>query len=73
MDAARRARDPGLPAIAEWPRPPPLIAWIHGGPVWAHQSSWPGELTSLLVARGFALLLPNPRGSAPLLVRPTST
>lgn len=46
------------------PGPHPLIAWIHGGPVWAHQSSWPGELTSLLVARGFALLLPNPRGSA---------
>ena len=46
------------------PGPHPLIAWIHGGPVWAHQSSWPGELTSLLVSRGFALLLPNPRGSA---------
>jgi dipeptidyl aminopeptidase/acylaminoacyl peptidase len=46
------------------PGPHPLIAWIHGGPVWAYQAFWPGELSSLLVSRGFALLLPNPRGSA---------
>lgn len=43
--------------------PHPLIVWVHGGPVWAFQDRWPRALTALLVARGYAVLEPNPRGS----------
>lgn len=43
--------------------PFPLVVVVHGGPVWAYQDAWPAPLTALLLARGYALLGPNPRGS----------
>ncbi len=46
--------------------PLPLVVLVHGGPtaLWGHRfyAAAPG-LPQLLAARGFAILLPNPRGS----------
>jgi dipeptidyl aminopeptidase/acylaminoacyl peptidase len=46
--------------------PHPLVVIIHGGPVAAWRDGWIGKdpYAALLVARGFAVLRPNPRGSA---------
>jgi dipeptidyl aminopeptidase/acylaminoacyl peptidase len=46
--------------------PFPLVVNIHGGPIWAYQRSWTMHdyAVPLLVSRGYAVLLPNPRGSA---------
>ena len=44
--------------------PHPLILWVHGGPVSAIVSRWPGGLLPFLVSRGYAVLLSNPRGSS---------
>ncbi|HEV2597948.1 S9 family peptidase [Sphingopyxis sp.] len=43
----------------------PLFVDIHGGPVWAHRNRYAAALRAgpVLVAKGYALLLPNPRGS----------
>jgi dipeptidyl aminopeptidase/acylaminoacyl peptidase len=43
--------------------PHPLILHVHGGPVWSYQESFPRSSLSWLVSRGYAILLPNPRGS----------
>ena len=53
----------GLLTLPEGEPPFPLIVWVHGGPVWAYQDSWPRLLLTILVARGYAVLQPNPRGS----------
>lgn len=44
----------------------PLLVDIHGGPVWGYRNRWAARLRAAgpMVARGFAILLPNPRGSA---------
>jgi dipeptidyl aminopeptidase/acylaminoacyl peptidase len=52
-----------LTVPAEGAAPYPLIVWVHGGPVWAHQDRWPRGLVALLASRGYAVLEPNPRGS----------
>src|SRR5215472_12448068 len=46
--------------------PFPLILHVHGGPIGAYQRSWMmrGYAVPLLVSRGYAVLLPNPRGSS---------
>ena len=46
--------------------PHPLVVNIHGGPVWAFRETWGMTYTwvPLLVSRGYAVLSPNPRGSA---------
>jgi dipeptidyl aminopeptidase/acylaminoacyl peptidase len=46
--------------------PLPLVLHVHGGPVWAYQRSWMMReyAVPLLVSRGYAVLLPNPRGSS---------
>jgi dipeptidyl aminopeptidase/acylaminoacyl peptidase len=46
--------------------PFPLILHVHGGPIGAYQRKWMmrGDSVPLLVSRGYAVLLPNPRGSA---------
>ncbi len=48
-------------------RPPhPVILNVHGGPVWHYRPFWLGRRsigTLMLLERGFAMLLPNPRGS----------
>lgn len=43
----------------------PLFVDIHGGPVWAHRNRYAAALRAgpVLVGKGYALLLPNPRGS----------
>ena len=43
--------------------PHPLILHVHGGPVWSYQESFPRPSLSWLVSRGYAILMPNPRGS----------
>ncbi len=46
--------------------PHPLVMSVHGGPVWHFRAYWPGRrsVSSLmLLERGYALFLPNPRGS----------
>jgi len=46
--------------------PHPVILNVHGGPVWHFRPYWMGRRSIgslLLLRRGFALFLPNPRGS----------
>src|SRR5262249_8544776 len=48
-------------------RPHPLILNIHGGPVWLYRPTWLGRASAavlMLLKRGYAVLLPNPRGSS---------
>jgi dipeptidyl aminopeptidase/acylaminoacyl peptidase len=48
-------------------RPYPTILAVHGGPVGRWESEWPGRDLlhyAYLSARGFALFMPNPRGSS---------
>jgi dipeptidyl aminopeptidase/acylaminoacyl peptidase len=45
--------------------PHPLILNVHGGPVSAVRNRWLGTtMAPLLLSRGYAVLYPNPRGSA---------
>jgi dipeptidyl aminopeptidase/acylaminoacyl peptidase len=48
-------------------RPHPVIAYIHGGPVWHWHPFWLGRprnvFVLMLLKRGYAVFLPNPRGS----------
>ncbi len=53
----------GLLTMPAGEPPFPLILDVHGGPIWAYQDSWPGALDALLLARGYAILQANPRGS----------
>lgn len=46
--------------------PYPLVMTVHGGPVWHFRAFWPGRrsaATLMLLKRGYAIFLPNPRGS----------
>jgi dipeptidyl aminopeptidase/acylaminoacyl peptidase len=43
--------------------PHPLILHVHGGPVWSFAEWFPRPNTAWLVSRGYAVLMPNPRGS----------
>lgn len=55
----------GLLTVPKGPGPFPLVVNVHGGPVAAWLDGWIGkDYAALLVARGFAVLRPNPRGSA---------
>ncbi|QIG43345.1 S9 family peptidase [Nocardioides anomalus] len=56
----------GLVTVPDADGPHPLVLHVHGGPVGAYQDGWIGRdaHTSLLVARGYAVFRPNPRGSA---------
>ncbi len=42
----------------------PLVVWVHGGPTAAYGFEYPDARFIALVAAGYAILLPNPRGSA---------
>jgi len=47
--------------------PFPLIVNVHGGPIWHWRPMWLGRYAAvllMLLKRGFAVLFPNPRGSA---------
>ncbi|WP_031464924.1 alpha/beta hydrolase family protein [Sciscionella sediminilitoris] len=45
--------------------PHPLVVNVHGGPIWAFRNTWSLNYpwVPLLVAHGYAVLNPNPRGS----------
>lgn len=46
--------------------PYPLILNVHGGPVWQWRPRWLGRAAAynlMLLRRGYAIFLPNPRGS----------
>lgn len=55
----------GLLTLPSTEGPHPLVVNVHGGPIAAWHDGWIGRdhHTSLLVARGYAVLRPNPRGS----------
>lgn len=45
--------------------PHPALMWIHGGPVGQHADGWHWRWNALVaVAAGYAVVLPNPRGSS---------
>jgi dipeptidyl aminopeptidase/acylaminoacyl peptidase len=56
----------GYVTVPDGPGPHPLLVHVHGGPVWAYRNRWAmgSSMTPLLVSRGYAVLHPNPRGSA---------
>jgi dipeptidyl aminopeptidase/acylaminoacyl peptidase len=54
----------GLLTMPPGEGPFPLILDVHGGPIGAVTDGWPSVATSLLLARGYASLAPNPRGSS---------
>lgn len=64
--APDRLRLEGLLCRPAGDGPFPLIVNIHGGPVWAFRNLWSlfYAWTPLLVSQGYAVLNPNPRGSA---------
>lgn len=50
-------------------RPHPTVVLIHGGPAYLWQPGWPGRsgylrIAAYLLSLGFAVFLPNPRGSS---------
>ena len=51
------------PAHADTGTKHPLAVIVHGGPASAHRNAWPMPLLGALLARGYYLFLPNPRGS----------
>ena len=55
----------GLLTVPDRAGPHALVVDVHGGPTHAWRSTWAGRNphTSALVARGYAVLRPNPRGS----------
>ncbi len=44
--------------------PLPLIVWVHGGPTAAYGFDHPDARQAAMVEAGYAVFLPNPRGSA---------
>jgi dipeptidyl aminopeptidase/acylaminoacyl peptidase len=59
-------RVPGWFALPRSPRPPggyPAIMWVHGGPVSQTRPNFRPDI-QMLLERGFAVLLPNVRGSS---------
>jgi dipeptidyl aminopeptidase/acylaminoacyl peptidase len=55
----------GYLLVPDGPPPYPLVVDVHGGPISLHRNFWAMRslLAPLLVSRGYAVLLPNPRGS----------
>ncbi|MGZ8603056.1 MAG: alpha/beta hydrolase family protein, partial [Actinomycetota bacterium] len=53
----------GLLTLPPGEGPFPLVLDVHGGPIGSSDDRFPGTLDALLLARGFAILEPNPRGS----------
>jgi dipeptidyl aminopeptidase/acylaminoacyl peptidase len=51
------------PARLETREKHPLAVVVHGGPASAHRDAWPTPLVGALLARGYFVFLPNPRGS----------
>ncbi len=60
------AHIPGLLALPQGERPAagfPAVIWVHGGPVGQARPNFRPDM-QMLLAQGFAVLLPNVRGSA---------
>ncbi|MDX6302426.1 MAG: hypothetical protein QOF53_3640 [Nocardioidaceae bacterium] len=55
----------GLLTVPAGEAPYPVVVHVHGGPTHAWRDTWSGRdpHTTALVARGYAVLRPNPRGS----------
>jgi dipeptidyl aminopeptidase/acylaminoacyl peptidase len=53
----------GLLVRPEGSEPHPMIVWVHGGPVSATRNRR-APFVALLASRGYAVLMPNPRGSS---------
>ncbi len=53
----------GLLRLPHGAPPFPTGRWVHGGPVGAVTMGAPGRDMSMLLEAGFAILVPNPRGS----------
>ena len=57
----------GFVLLPAGPGPHALVVNVHGGPISAYRNSWMAtRATAVLVARGYAVFLPNPRGSSGL-------
>ncbi|HZM74719.1 MAG TPA: S9 family peptidase [Candidatus Limnocylindrales bacterium] len=54
----------GLLTVPDGPGPHALVVVVHGGPVSASTNRWPRHYVHPLMARGYAVLQPNPRGSS---------
>lgn len=55
-----------LPPVSRTEGPPPLIVHVHGGPTWAFSDDWQGWRifsSHLMAAAGYAVFMPNIRGS----------
>jgi dipeptidyl aminopeptidase/acylaminoacyl peptidase len=56
-----------LPVGYQEGRPVPLVTWVHGGPAWLYSQGFYGAgrfPQQMFAGAGYAVLLPNPRGSA---------
>ncbi len=51
------------PARVDARKKHPLAVLVHGGPAAAHRNAWPSPIVGALLARGYFVFLPNPRGS----------
>ncbi|HTG46499.1 MAG TPA: alpha/beta fold hydrolase [Actinomycetota bacterium] len=63
-DAPDGLRIDGLVRTPAGVGPFPLILLVHGGPVGAVTEGWLGTTQALLLSKGYAILMPNPRGSS---------
>jgi dipeptidyl aminopeptidase/acylaminoacyl peptidase len=56
----------GYVALPGKDAPRPLVTLLHGGPVWTYANTWCLNMpvVPLLVKNGYAVFLPNPRGSS---------
>src|SRR5262249_51731564 len=54
----------GFLVLPEGSGPFPMVLVVHGGPIGVARNAWARPTNRLLAARGYALLLPNPRGSS---------
>lgn len=54
----------GLLTVPDGPGPHALVVVVHGGPVSAYTNHWPRHHIHPLIARGYAVFQPNPRGSS---------
>jgi dipeptidyl aminopeptidase/acylaminoacyl peptidase len=54
----------GLLLTPEGTAPFPLVVWVHGGPTDSYDCSQPDVRLAGMLEAGYAMLLPNPRGSS---------
>ncbi len=56
----------GFVLLPEGPGPHALVTFVHGGPISSYRNRWAmgSRYATVLAARGYAVFLPNPRGSS---------